>query len=334
MRKEIGSEFWDVPVTDGANDLFPDGAQWYLSGRSALKAIIQETGKSRSVCLPSWCCDSMIQPFAEAGYDIRFYPADQAIGRSLKMDYDCDVLFVMDYFGYTAPPLTLKAYHGIVIRDVTHSLFSHRYQDADYYFGSLRKWCSVGTGGFAWSGDGHPLPDGKETDDEYVALRTQAMSLKKDYVEGKPGADKSYLKLFNEAEERLENIGIVRAAERDIRLAKKIDAEFIRIQRRRNAQILRQAFPDWLIFPEMRETDCPMFVPVLVPNGKRDELRRYLIRHDIYCPVHWPMSDFHHLDEQERSVYENELSLVCDQRYTEQDMNRFVKMIDHWMEAQ
>ena len=160
------------------------------------------------------------------------------------------------------------------------------------------------------------------------------MSLKKDYVEGKPGADKSYLKLFNEAEERLENIGIVRAAERDIRLAKKIDAEFIRIQRRRNAQILRQAFPDWLIFPEMRETDCPMFVPVLVPNGKRDELRRYLIRHDIYCPVHWPMSDFHHLDEQERSVYENELSLVCDQRYTEQDMNRFVKMIDHWMEAQ
>lgn len=77
-----------------------------------------------------------------------------------------------------------------------------------------------------------------------------------------------------------------------------------------------------------------MFVPVLVPGGKRDELRRYLIKNEIYCPVHWPVSDYHRLDNKEQFIYDNEISLVCDQRYTEEDMYRMVKKIKaFWKEA-
>ena len=76
-----------------------------------------------------------------------------------------------------------------------------------------------------------------------------------------------------------------------------------------------------------------MFVPILVPDGKRDGLKRYLIKKGIYCPIHWPVGKYHRLDERTEYIYKNELSLVCDQRYTEEDMERIVKAIQLFMEG-
>ncbi len=333
VKKEIGSEFWDVPMAEKKNGLFPKCTQWYLSGRSALQAIIAELGDIRSVSLPSWCCDSMVKPFAEVGVNINFYKAaveNNALVQ--KIEYDSDVLFLMDYFGYTAPAPDVSGFKGIIIRDVTHSIFSASYSDADYYFGSLRKWCGVWTAGYAWTNDGHPLPIKQNDDLGYTLLRDKAMQLKNSYIHGLGVTDKGYLQFFDEAEEILEKVGIVSAADRDVMLASKLDVEYIRQRRRVNAEVLRSAFADWLIFSEKKESDCPMFVPVLVPNGKRDELRRFLISNNIYCPIHWPVSEYHRLTKQEKFLYENELSLVCDQRYTEDDMRRVVQIIKSFTE--
>ena len=77
-----------------------------------------------------------------------------------------------------------------------------------------------------------------------------------------------------------------------------------------------------------------MFVPVLVPDGKRDALRQYLMQNEIYCPIHWPISDLHRLDKRTGQIYENELSLVCDQRYSQEDMYHMVTLINRfWKEA-
>lgn len=330
--REIGSEFWEVSTTDQQNGMFSESTQWYLSGRSALQAIITDLGKARSVSLPSWCCDSMIKPFVDAGLEVRFYPVYWQNGLIQKISLDSDVLFLMDYFGHTASFHELGDYKGTVIRDVTHSVFSSSYSDADYYFGSLRKWCGVWTGGYAWTRDGHRLEIGHEgSHEEYIALRKMAMVEKSEYIK-RERTDKNYLKVFEEAEESLENIaGAAPAAERDVSVAQRLDVETIKTRRRANAAVLRSAFPDWLIFQTLSLTDTPMFVPVLVPDGKRNELRRYLINNEIYCPIHWPVSKYHKLDERTAYIYQNELSLVCDQRYTEDDMNRIVETIKKFM---
>lgn len=92
-------------------------------------------------------------------------------------------------------------------------------------------------------------------------------------------------------------------------------------------------FPEMLIFTELKETDCPLFVPILVPDRRRGEIRRYLIGKDIYCPIHWPVSEDHKLDSKMKRIYEQELSLVCDQRYTEKNMGRMVAAIkEFWRE--
>ena len=125
----------------------------------------------------------------------------------------------------------------------------------------------------------------------------------------------------------MDRIGIVLASEKDVAVANVINVDFIKRRRRINAQILMKAFSEQIMFSTLLEEDCPLFVPILVPCGKRDELRRYLIEHDIYCPIHWPVSKYHVLDKSVEAIYKNELSLVCDQRYTEDDMYRIVNTI-------
>lgn len=333
MAREIGSEFWDVPIIARQNNIFQESTQWYLSGRSALQAIIADLGEVRSVSLPAWCCDSMVKPFIDAGIAVHFYSVYWQNGLIQEISLEDDALFLMDYFGYTGKQPDLSDYKGVVIRDVTHSLFSATYSDADYFFGSLRKWCGVWTGGYAWTRDGHRLKSGDCDHNQYIVLRENAMREKSEYISGNR-KDKGYLKIFGAAEDCLETVCIAPAADRDVALAKHIDAEYIAECRRANAEVLRKAFPVWLIFPERVHSDVPMFVPVLVPDGKRDNLRRHLIKKDIYCPIHWSVSQYHRLNERTSSLYENELSLVCDQRYTEADMNRMVEIIEQFMEEQ
>ena len=327
--REIGSEFWDVPAGK-MNRIFAEGTQWYLSGRSALQAIIKDLDGAKTVAMPSWCCDSMVKPFTDAGLKVDFYPVYWKDLLIQEMKWDSDVLFVMDYFGYTT---TKEVKHHCIIRDVTHSIFSYGYSDADYYFGSLRKWCGVWTGGYAWTKDGHNLVMGKTDIENYVNFRKKAMDLKNCYVngyadsKGKKVEDKAFLKYYEKAEEQLEHTGIAPAKDRDVFLADRLDVEFVKRRRRANAKLLMKAFESQLIFPELKDTDCPMFVPILVPGGRRDELRRYLIENEIYCPIHWPVSDRCRLNKRTESLYRNELSLVCDQRYTEEDMMRMIETI-------
>lgn len=323
---EIGSEFWDVPTIKKSYSLWSDSTQWFLSGRSALQAIVKELETCHTVAMPSWCCDSMIKPFIDVGMDVHFYPIYWEGGLIREISLDCDVLFLMDYFGYTTDTSEFGDYNGVVIRDVTHSIFSTTYSDADYYFGSLRKWCGVWTGGYAWKQNGHMLQIEQSEDHGFVKLREQAMRQKAEYMDGLR-SDKDYLKVFGDADESLESVGIAPASSRDMELATKLDIGFIRTQRRENAEVLRTAFSEQLVFPEMKSADIPLFVPVLVPEGKRDILRQYLIKNAIYCPIHWPVSKYHKLSEKEYLIYDNELSLVCDQRYTQEDMYRMVEVI-------
>ncbi len=335
MFREIGSEFWDVPITDYTNELFPESTQWFISGRSALKSIIHELGGCKTVAMPSWCCESMIKPFVEAGKEVHFYPVYMQDGLCQNIGFECDVLVVMDYFGYTNSQVDLRSYNGVIIRDLTHSVFSHEYNDADYYFGSLRKWCGLWTGGFAWSNNNRKLVSTLSENRKYRDTRKDAMALKKKYISNQSKAtssntqSKKYLKLFSDAESLLDGIGIEVADERDIELIPLLDIEYIKKRRRENARILMDAFRDWLVFPELKVSECPLFVPVVIPNGKRDELRKELIIQGIYCPIHWPVSSYHIINDVEKKIYNNELSLVCDQRYTIKEMNYMIACIKH-----
>lgn len=329
MTREIGSEFWGIPVRSTNNFLFPKEICWFLSGRSALLAIIRDIKAQKeihTVALPSWCCDSMIKPFVQEDIQTEFYNSFCVDGATPGLEYTTDVILVMDYFGYSTD-YDYSSFKGIVIRDLTHGIFSGKHNDANYYYGSLRKWAGFCTGGYAWGFKNNVQYEGCNI--KYIELRKKAMMLKKQYIETDivSSNKKIFLDAFSEAEKLLEDIKISEADDQDIESAKKIDVFGIKKQRRNNAQILLKELGEYAIYKGLMEADCPLFVPIIVKN--RNEIRRALIDNRVYCPIHWSSTDLHSVKYINEVYYTNELSLVCDQRYTEGDMIRLLDVIEH-----
>ena len=80
-----------------------------------------------------------------------------------------------------------------------------------------------------------------------------------------------------------------------------------------------------LLNSSVKEDDAPLFVPILVSAKKRENLRKYLIEKNIYCPIHWPKTS---LQIMHSDLYDKEISLICDQRYTVSDMDYIADEIE------
>lgn len=292
MKREIGGEFWEVEV-GRENSIFPDTTVWFASGRAALKAIVKDI-KSKNrverVALPSWCCDSMIIPFVDEGIKVSFYPVFFEDGKlKQKINEDADIIFVMDYFGFSSD-INMKYSDKIIIRDLTQSVFSKKYEDADYYFGSLRKWTGVYTGGFALKkGSWNISVDFPEVDRYYLHLRKKAMREKFGYNFGNKES-RTFVDIFEEGEYYLNTVKeITGGCTEDIERIKHLDIDVIKNKRQENARYLLQniEFDENIqpIFKEIKSEDVPLFFPILVRD--RETLRDRFIENGIYCPTHW-----------------------------------------------
>lgn len=334
--REIGSEFWDIPISANDNGVFPADTRWFVSGTSALEYIVKDIINCEPVTtvgIPSWCCSCMIEPFLKYGIEVRLYPVYYAGDGKLVCNFSdiiADCWLVMSYFGYTSL-VNIGCPNGVIIRDLTHSIFSEIVEDGDYYFGSLRKWAGFYTGGFAWCkrrwNTDLEIP---KVELEYVSLRKKAMKHKKEYL-ADLSIQRDYLNEFSEAERMLESYGVMGGYENDEERARHLDVQLMRSTRRNNASVLVHQLKDLVVFPVLDPQDCPMFVPILFPQSIRTSLRQFLIDQKIYCPIHWPISSLHRLDQKTMRVYLEEISLICDQRYNELDMYRIVDAVKAYM---
>ncbi len=334
MMKEIGSEFWTAPVcAAGENGLFPPDTVWTGAGRQALTLIIEDIRATRpfhTVALPSWCCHTMIEPFTELGIKPLFYDVLPAPGGGLTRRYPApgkaDATLVMDHFGY-ADEGPLPDGLGVVIRDLTQGIFTRIPDDADYCFGSLRKWGAFATGGFLWKREGRLRPSAELTSDlSYIEARRAAFARKAAYIDGS-SSDKGFLQAFSAANDALRPRPVRAGDPADEAVARRLDVSALRAARRANAAVLLERLAGLAVWPKLGDADCPLFVPVLIPDGKRDAVRRACIERQIYLPVHWPLSPSHAIGEAAARIYERELSLVCDQRYDEADMERLCETV-------
>lgn len=346
LGKEIGSEFWDVaPCSERKLPLFPVKTRYFLSGRSALSHVIEDIQARhplKSAMLPSYCCYTMIEPFLSHGVSVHFYPVYLDCNGQLKQEipehHGCDAVLIMEYFGYASPKIWTKKYDGIVIADTTHSIFTCTPSkiNADYVYGSMRKWAGFWTGGYAWHVNGvFALPKPSLMDHTYIKLRKQAMEEKAAYINAFFEVQKEgFLSLFAKASDMMTSKSNLCAAERDIEFLNRFDAHGIKKRRRKNAKTLLKYVSEYALFPELKGDDCPLFVPIVLPHEVRDKLRKHLIEHQIYCPVHWPVSSKHLLTQETERIYREELSLVCDQRYDQTDMERMGQAITDFLHTE
>ena len=332
--KEIGSEFAPESLGRRRNPL-PDGAVFTLSGRTALGVALRDMGtRSGKALLPDWCCASMVEPFRAAGLNVEFYPVDG--GERPDIPADCVVLLRCGYFGYADSwtwntPEDFRRRGGVVIEDITHSLFSAVpcHEGSDYLAASLRKWGPLLCGGLCVKAGGslraEPVPPPRD----FLDARQEAMALKADYLrDGDPGKKERFRTLFAQSSQWLSRNWQNMAMDGEsLEILSRWDVEELRRRRRENARFLHerlQASEKVRPLYTLREGDCPLFVPVRVMGGRRDEMQRRLAERGIYCPIHWPRPAEDCRSEQ----YDTGLSLVCDQRYDPADMARMVEVIE------
>lgn len=328
MTREIGSEFHRVLPDGGHGFSYPIPGSLVFSGRTAIETVLKEIAGAKKAILPSYCCYSMIQPFQDMGIEIEFYPVNYEKG--LKADVDIpettDIIFWCNYFGFMVPMPDLSEFRGVIIEDVTHSLLSERpyHSQSHYLVASLRKWEPIHSGGYCAiiNGKFHHEPT-MTPSLEYVRLKAAAMELKKEYLsdfdkEKKP----RFLSMFEESNQWLaENYSGLSIDLWSKDYLSSVDMEEQRQIRRKNAKVLYEGLGEKAQFLfSLEDMDCPLFVPILLHNRK--EVRKILTSNQIYCPVHWPRPN-----GCDSNLYEQELSLICDQRYNEKDMERIVSVL-------
>ncbi len=341
---EIGSEFWSHLTSNSlSRPIWTDwngDKQLFISGRTALYAIIEDAVREygcRKAYLPSYCCHTMIEPFLKADISIEFYPVivrEHKFVAEYNRDIKTDIFYQMDYFGYTQDAL-LPPDGAITIHDVTHSIYCNdlNLSSSTYLYASFRKWDAVPGAAIACKNTGQFNYSANEIiNEKYISMRTKAMNLKTQFINEKSCSKDEYLALFANAEKLLEKDYVGYTADaHSIAMAKAIpNNNFVSI-RRNNAKILINGLKniDYLspIIDTVSNGDCPLFVPVTVDYNKRNALKQFLIDNKVYCPVHWPLSGYLQLSNEERLLYDSELSLICDQRYGEKEMNLQIELI-------
>ena len=356
---EIGSEFWTncTPVCHEEYTMRP-GAIYdkhrfkvveTLSGRTALEHIVEIIcSKGEKVAyLPSYCCHTMIEPFLSHGMKVKFYDVrfiKEGIHREV-VDENYDAILMMDYFGHidkeTLGIATREQSKGkTVIYDATHSLYSSvNTAPYDFVYGSYRKWLDINCGFVAWKED---LRKGEITQNnnykKYASVRTNLFDLKARFIRGEQVNKEEFLPLIDTAETILEQEYHHKMPDkRSLSVLKNTDVSFIKFRRMENARVLTETINEIndhrvrCINPLLNAHDISLFVPVMVREDLRSTLRRHLINNDIYCPVHWPLSDLHKAMIGSKQLFESELSLICDQRYDEKDMMRIANTIEEYL---
>lgn len=351
MVFEIGSEFWTgcTPLDgSGVKQLMPAGMQTHftLCGRTALELVLRDAVAERRIrkaYLPSYCCHTMIEPFVAKNIPVEFYPVfftDTGISWEFRENNDCDLIFLMDYFGFrNESTLSLaarqRAMGKCVVYDATHAMFCKNmdYSACDYVFGSFRKWFGVNAGFCAKNGIWNEFPV-LTSNNRYTEQRNAAFDRKQEFMAGKPVDKNVFLQAFSQVEESLETDYLGYGPDgASLRALASVNVEFIRQRRRENAAFVIEQIlslkKDTVATPYkmLTKDECPLFVPLQVDRTVRPQLRGELIRQRVYLPIHWPLSDLHRVDTLSEKIYASELSFVCDQRYNKQNMERAIEVI-------
>lgn len=328
---EIGSEFWIE--NEPTNLLTERDGVYAISGRTAIDLILKDILKKKqihNVLMPAWCCDSMIAPFLAHGIDLLFYDALDPAG----IGEGADIFYLTNYFGYenTLPIETVRCFKEqgcIILYDRTHSFLmdDQEYREvADYTFASIRKWMGAVGGAIVEGLSEAPTLKGCP----YVSVKAVAMREKWRYLQGDTSIVKQdFLNAFGDFGHLLsQDYQDYEMDDLSYTIYRQANLSAIRKTRRENAAYLHGQLNGLRLLGELTDGSVPLFVPVIFDcKETRDAIRKALIDNQIYCPIHWPKPKQIPSDFSANFLFNRELSLICDQRYSLKEMQRIVELI-------
>lgn len=353
MQSEIGSNFWlspddmvgkgKMPTPDVFNCTGSDHV-WLSTCRSAIELVIRTIEErnpnvKKVACLPPFTCHTVFEPFMKASYKIITLPLNEDLSSNAQgilktvEESEAGIVLLHRYFGFdTLPDIdsvlpVLRKNNVIVIEDCTQSMYSSFSRvDADYFVGSIRKWCGVPDGGFAVCKEGVFSDKPMVSDVVLERAKREASEMKYRYLFRYNGLKEEYLACYKDAENILDNQSrSYLVSELSKIVQSNLDVEGMKMKRRENYQILACSLEkvDGIrpIFKQMRNDEVPLYFPVLCDNRKK--IQSLLVKNAVYAPIVWPKDEMcPGVCKEAEFVYKHLLCIPVDQRYDADDMER------------
>lgn len=330
----IGGEF-EIDLSIQREFVPQPDTYYYASGRTALYQILRSLGPQHTkVWMPDWLCHTMVEAAERAKSEVVFYELNSVFKATLEaLDKsgfrDGEAVLMVNYFGLQDLRPTAKAIkeqypQSIVIEDDVQAYWCFAEQEnpyADYRFTSMRKAFAIPDGGLVKTS--RPMPD-VISHNTFAPLKVKAGVMKQH--RGQDGIkDDDYLALFRQGDDLISENYESNMSDDSKRLFAGTDFEQAKRQRQANTKVILEGLKSLGIktLIEVSADAVPLFIPIYLEN--RDEVRRRMFQHEVFCPVHWPLEG---MDVKKgKEMAEHALSLICDQRYGQKEMDLILSLV-------
>jgi len=317
-------------------------------GRAALYYIFKVIKKKNNnirILLPDYLCKSIVKTIEDIQLKFSFYPVDKKLHldrayfekmAKRKTSHKIGIL-IINYFGLLSLNEDVRFIKNInrdwiVIIDNVQAFFEmNRKIEADFIFTSFRKSLPVPDGGYVKCHRDWTFPVKRKNNINISSLYKMIGGLLKYLKNYEEIDDKVFLKFLEKGEKFLNNEEIYnsRISEMTLTILKNLDYKKIGAIRVKNFNYLKNRLSKIGISPliEIEEGKIPLFFPIVIHN--RNEVRSKLFKESIFCPVHWPICrEYEGELRTGKFLSKNELSLVIDQRYSKNDMERISDILE------
>lgn len=359
MVGEIGSNFWlnpneefsEVPIrTPIQFNCKGNDSVWLSTGRSAIRFVIETIEKRRSglkkvAVLPSFTCNTVIEPFLKSGYMVFYYPVEKDLRTTSDailqtvIENDATIVLFHRYFGFDTLDGQVDKMFEILhdlgkytIEDCTQCLYSdiHR-SNCDFAIGSIRKWTGTPDGGFAVCREGEFSGKPQKTDVILEKAKVEASYAKYRYLFEYEGEKSEMLAMYRHAEDILDNqTEIYAISTTSVKVQSNLNIDNLKRKRRENFKLLGNIISSRVktVFC-LNNQEVPLYFPIIV--GDRSALQKHLVDNAIYAPIVWPKDEQQPIQcEGAEYLYNHLLCIPIDQRYNQDDMRRIAKVIDNF----
>lgn len=332
MSDIIGGEF-NIQISEIKRNIKKVNENLFSSGRSAFCTILRNISFDvpRKILLPDYLCSSITQVCIDESIPYDFYhinddlfPDDRSLFEAVE---DNSIVLLISYFGIIDNKPVIEKIkkikpESIIILDDVQNFYANESDNTswDYRFTSYRKW--------------FPVPDGAEifckgTVLKYFDKENQfaeykfAGNLLKNYSDWI--SDDFCLDLIKEGERILDENYNCMCSSISKQLIPQISYEEIKEKRKENSQFLHNELEKLGIRHLYNSSAVPLFIPIFI--NIRDKLRNNMFENNIFTPIHWPYESKELNGLIRNTIYNNELSLICDQRYSLEDMKKQIGII-------
>lgn len=359
MEKEfrIGGEFdltWEhylskptsqepLPYANNDHFLFVD------TGRSALLLAllrIRSLGGKAEAWLPVYCCESVILPFRQLGFELYFYSMGEDLQSPnyLPEKLDGQTFLFINYFGIKNEGIInwlsniSESDSCFIIEDNVQAGFSNNVgSTGDFVIYSYRKVLPQPDGAvLAYCGEPASfLLEGPS--EEFISSKVMGK-----LIRAANGDAHSFLPLLNEAESIIDDKIIPRQMSAFSRyLFNRSNFKGIKETRRANWLYMKDLLEQECgkmgsisqLFDKLSEDEVPLGFPVQI-HRDRDELRNYLITQNVFCPIHWPIADERielEVGKADNKLSSTLLTIPIDQRVSKRDIEYCVDRLAQFL---